>query len=326
MDQGRPPLIFAMSENAPTLSIVIPLYRSEATIERVVGELAALPVEGGLEIVLVNDCSPDNTLEACRRIMASCPVPVTVVSHARNFGEHNAVMAGLRHTRGRWVVTMDDDGQNPPSEVPKLLEAAQRGGHDVVFGDYSAGKEHAAWRNWGSRFTNAMAGWLLEKPHGLYLSSFRCLSRFIVDEIVRYEGPYPYIDGLILQSTRAVTAICVAHKPREQGRSGYNLRRLVRLWLNMFTSFSVAPLRAATVLGLVLSALGMVGLVFVVYLYFTERGPEFGWGSLMTALLVFSGAQLVLLGVIGEYLGRSYLTTNRRPQSVVREVWRGGRS
>ena len=262
-----------MSETVPTLSIVIPLYRSEASIERVVAELAALPVEGGLEIVLVNDCSPDDTLGVCRRIMATCPVSVTVASHARNFGEHNAVMTGLRHTRGSWVVTMDDDGQNPPSEVPKLLAAAQSGGHDVVFGDYSAAKEHAAWRNWGSRFTNDMAGWLLDKPRGLYLSSFRCLSRFIVDEIVRYEGPYPYIDGLILQSTRAVTAIRVAHKPREQGQSGYNLRRLVRLWLNMFTSFSVAPLRAATVLGLALSALGVLGVLRWCACILPTRGP-----------------------------------------------------
>lgn len=314
-----------MADPVPTLSIVIPLYRSAESIERVVAELSALPIDGGLEIVLVNDCSPDDTLGACRRIMATCPVPVVVASHARNFGEHNAVMTGLRHTRGRWVVTMDDDGQNPPAEVPQLLAAAQNGGHDVVFGDYAV-KEHAAWRNWGSWFTNAVAGWLLDKPKGLYLSSFRCLSRFIVDEVVRYEGPYPYIDGLILQCTRAVTSIKVAHKAREQGQSGYNLRRLVRLWLNMFTSFSVAPLRAATVLGLVLSAGGLLGVGVVVYLHFVDRGPAFGWGSLMAALLIFSGAQLVMLGVIGEYLGRAYLTANRRPQSVVRDVWRGGRS
>ncbi len=313
-----------MTDPVPTLSVVIPLYRSEESIERVVAELAALPVDGGLEIVLVNDCSPDGTLAVCRRIMESCPVPVTVASHARNFGEHNAVLTGLRHTRGCWVVTMDDDGQNPPSEVPKLLAAAQAGGHDVVFGDYAV-KEHAAWRNLGSGFTNAVAGWLLDKPKGLYLSSFRCLSRFIVDEIVRYEGPYPYIDGLILQSTRAVVAIKVDHKARAEGQSGYNLRRLVRLWLNMFTSFSVAPLRAATLLGLALGVLGVLGVVGVAYLYLTDQGPAFGWGSIMAALLVFSGAQLVMLGVIGEYLGRAYLTANRRPQSVVREVWRGGK-
>ncbi len=313
-----------MTDSVPTLSIVIPLYRSAESIERVVADLAALPIDGGLEIVLVNDGSPDDTAGACRRILETCAVPVTVAGHARNFGEHNAVLTGLRHARGRWVVTMDDDGQNPPAEVPKLLAAAQAGGHDVVFGDYAV-KEHAPWRNWGSQFTNAVAGWLLDKPRGLYLSSFRCLSRFIVDEVVRYEGPYPYIDGLILQCTRAVTSIKVAHRVREQGRSGYNLRRLVRLWLNMFTSFSVVPLRAATVLGLALSALGVVGLGVVAGLFFTERGPEFGWGSLMAALLVFSGAQLVMLGVIGEYLGRAYLTANRRPQSVVREVRRGGR-
>ena len=314
-----------MNETQPTLSVVIPLYRSEESIERVVAELAALPIDGGLEIVLVNDCSPDNTLGACRRIMAGCPVPVAVVNLARNFGEHNAVLTGLRHARGRWVVTMDDDGQNPPSEVPKLLAAAQAGGFDAVFGDYAV-KEHAAWRNWGSRFTNRVAGWLLDKPPGLYLSSFRCLSAFLVGELIRYEGPYPYIDGLILQSTRAVTAIEVAHKPRAQGQSGYNLHRLVRLWLNMFTSFSVVPLRVATVLGLALGALGLLGVVGVVYLYFTGRGPEFGWGSLMAALLIFSGAQLVMLGVLGEYLGRAYLTTNRRPQAVVREIFRGGKN
>ncbi|MBK8475127.1 MAG: glycosyltransferase family 2 protein [Opitutaceae bacterium] len=313
-----------MSETRPTLSIVIPLYRSEESIERVVAELAALPIDGGLELVLVNDCSPDATLAACRRIMAACPVPVAVVNLARNFGEHNAVLTGLRQARGRWVVTMDDDGQNPPVEVPKLLAAAQAGDWDVVFGDYAV-KEHAAWRNLGSRFTNRVAGWLLDKPPGLYLSSFRCLSAFIVGELVRYEGPYPYIDGLILQSTRAVTAIEVGHRPRALGQSGYNLRRLLRLWLNMFTSFSVAPLRAATVLGLVLGALGLLGVVAVVYLYFVDRGPQFGWGSLMAALLVFSGAQLVMLGVIGEYLGRAYLTANRRPQAVVREVMRGGK-
>ena len=312
-----------MNEAVPTLSVVIPLYRSEASIERVVADLAALPVVGGLEIVLVNDGSPDDTLGACRRIAASCPVPVTVVSLARNFGEHNAVITGLRHARGRWVVTMDDDGQNPPVEVGRLLEAAQRGGHDAVFGDYEV-KEHSAWRNLGSWFANKVAGWVLDKPDGLYLSSFRCLSHFLVGQIVRYEGPYPYIDGLILQCTRAVTSIEVQHKVREQGRSGYTVRKLVHLWLNLFTNFSVLPLRIATVLGLSLAALGVLGVILVIGLFLTHQGPAFGWGSLMAALLVFSGSQLVMLGLIGEYLGRAYLSANGRPQAVVREVWRSG--
>jgi len=313
-----------MNESTPLLSVVIPLYRSEASIERVVADLAALTLEGGLEIVLVNDGSPDGTLGVCRRIAASCPVPVTVVNLARNFGEHNAVITGLRHARGQWVVTMDDDGQNPPAEALRLLEAAQRGGHDAVFGDYEV-KEHSAWRNLGSWFANRVAGWVLDKPSGLYLSSFRCLSRFLVEQIVRYAGPYPYIDGLILQCTRSVTSIEVQHKARVEGRSGYTVRKLVHLWLNLFTNFSVLPLRLATVLGLSLAALGVLGVGWVVFLHLTQRGPAFGWGSLMAALLVFSGTQLVMLGLIGEYLGRAYLSANGRPQAVVREVWRNGK-
>ena len=313
-----------MNESTPLLSVVIPLYRSEASIERVVADLAALTLEGGLEIVLVNDGSPDGTLGVCRRIAASCPVPVTVVNLARNFGEHNAVITGLRHARGQWVVTMDDDGQNPPAEALRLLEAAQRGGHDAVFGDYEV-KEHSAWRNLGSWFANRVAGWVLDKPSGLYLSSFRCLSRFLVEQIVRYAGPYPYIDGLILQCTRSVTSIEVQHKARAEGRSGYTVRKLVHLWLNLFTNFSVLPLRLATVLGLSLAALGVLGVGWVVFLHLTQQGPAFGWGSLMAALLVFSGTQLVMLGLIGEYLGRAYLSANGRPQAVVREVWRNAK-
>lgn len=305
----------------PTLSVVIPLYRSEGSIERVVGELAQLSIPGGLEIVLVNDASPDDTLGACRRIVESASVPVTVVALARNFGEHNAVLAGLRQARGRWVVTMDDDGQNPPSEVPRLLEAAQRGGHDVVYGAYAT-KEHAVWRNLGSRFANKVAEWVLDKPRGLYLSSFRCLSAFLVQQIVQYEGPYPYIDGLILQTTNRITMVEVQHRARDGGASGYTLRKLVRLWMNMFVNFSVLPLRIATALGIAMGVLGLIGVGWVAWLWYHDRGPEFGWGSLMAAFLVFSGTQLVMLGMIGEYLGRAYLTANKRPQSVVREVWR----
>jgi len=306
------------------LSIVVPVYRGAGTIGTLVAALSELQPEGGLEIILVNDGSPDHSGDVCRALARSATVPLTYIEHARNFGEHNAVITGLRHARGQWVVTMDDDGQNPPAEALRLLEAAQRGGHDAVFGDYEV-KEHSAWRNLGSWFANRVAGWVLDKPSGLYLSSFRCLSRFLVEQIVRYAGPYPYIDGLILQCTRSVTSIEVQHKARAEGRSGYTVRKLVHLWLNLFTNFSVLPLRLATVLGLSLAALGVLGVGWVVFLHLTQRGPAFGWGSLMAALLVFSGTQLVMLGLIGEYLGRAYLSANGRPQAVVREVWRNGK-
>ncbi len=308
-------------QTRPELSVVIPLYRSAESIARVVDELQDVARAIDLEIVLVNDGSPDNTLEICRGIAGRCRVPLTIVNLSRNFGEHNAVMAGLRHVRGRWIVTMDDDGQNPPSEIPRLLEAARRDGHEVVFGLYRT-KQHSLWRNLGSWFANRVAEWTLDKPRGLYLSSFRCMSDFVAAEVVRYDGPYPYIDGLILQVTRNLGMVDVEHRARDSGSSGYTVRKLVRLWMNMFVNFSVQPLRLATWLGLIMGAAGVVGVIWVVTLWIRGEGPEFGWGSLMAAFLVFSGAQMVVLGMIGEYLGRTYLSTNRRPQSIERDVQR----
>jgi glycosyltransferase involved in cell wall biosynthesis len=313
-----PPL---MTER-PALSIVVPLFRSASTLKPLVDQLEALAVPGGHELVLVHDGSPDDTLEVARRVLtAPRRVPVTLVDLARNFGEHNAVLAGLRHARGRWVVTMDDDLQNPPHEVLALLRAAEAGGHDVVYGHYRA-KEHAVWRNWGSAFCNAVAGWVLDKPPGLYLSSFRCLSAFIVAEVVRYEGPFPYVDGLILQATNRIASIPVEHRARVAGESGYTLRKLVRLWLSMFVNFSVVPLRFATWLGLAMGAAGLGGVAWVAWLWWEGVGPAFGWGSIMTAVLILGGVQLVMIGLVGEYVGRTYLSLNARPQAVVRSAKR----
>lgn len=310
-----------MAESRPTLSVVIPLYRSAATIGDVVSGLGKLEVQGGIEIVLVNDGSPDDTWEVCKALRCSAGVALVLVDLARNFGEHNAVLAGLRIARGEWVVTMDDDGQNPPAEVMSLLREARAGRHDVVFGNYEE-KRHAAWRNLGSACVNKLAEWVLEKPKGLYLSSFRCMSAVLVSEIARYDGPYPYIDGLVLQSTSRIGSVTVTHEARDSGASGYTIRKLARLWMNLFVNFSVLPLRFATFLGLLMGAVGLLGVIAVLILWLQNIGPAFGWGSLMAALLMFSGAQLVVVGLIGEYVGRTYISLNRKPQSVVREVLR----
>ena len=180
------------------------------------------------------------------------------------------------------------------------------------------------WRNLGSWLTNRITDWVLDKPKGFYLSSFRCVSAFVAREVAAHEGPYPYVDGLILQVTQNIGALEVHHAGRTAGKSGYTLRRLLRLWASTFVNFSVMPLRLATLLGLVMAAVGLTGLAVVFYLWSINRGPDYGWGSLMGALLVFSGTQLVMLGLIGEYIGRMFLTVNRRPQSVVRSVERAG--
>lgn len=307
----------------PALSFVIPLYYSAETIRPLVKEIESLPIEGGHEIVLVSDGSRDATAAVCRELVREARVPIVFVEHARNFGEHNAVLTGYRHASGAHVVNLDDDGQNPPAEAVRLWRHARAESLDVVYGHY-AQKEHSVFRNFGSWFTNRVTDYVLDKPKGFYLSSFRCVSAFAAKQVAAHEGPFPYIDGLLLQVTQAIGSLEVRHAARTAGQSGYTLRRLVRLWVSTFVNFSVMPLRLATLLGLLLAAAGLVGLGVVFYLRVTGQGPDFGWGSLMAALLVFSGTQLVMLGLIGEYIGRMFLAVNRRPQSVVRSVERGG--
>jgi glycosyltransferase involved in cell wall biosynthesis len=309
-----------MSAAQPALTFVIPLYFSAETIRPLVEEIEAMQVEGGHELVLVNDGSRDATLAVCRELVREARIPITLVNHSRNFGEHNAVMTGYRLARGEYVVNLDDDGQNPPAEALRLWQYAKEHGLDVVYGQYGT-KEHAWWRNLGSWFANRVTDFALEKPRGFYLSSFRCVSAFVARELMRHDNPYPYIDGLILQVTQEIGSVEVRHDPRRTGRSGYTLRRLFRLWVSTFVNFSIMPLRLATLLGLLMAAAGLGGLLVVFYLRLTNRGPAYGWGWIMGVSLLFAGTQLVLLGIIGEYVGRMFLAVNRRPQAVVREVF-----
>src|SRR5246127_3401820 len=263
------------------LSIVIPVFNGADSIADLVRALENLSIVGGHEIVLVNDGSADDSLAVCHALIDKARVPMTIVSLSRNYGEHNAVMAGLRYASGAHVITMDDDLQNPPEEVQRLLAFAQGNGKEVVY-TYYEDKQHSFWRNLGSRFTNYVADFVLDKPGGLYLSSFRCISAFVVREITRYEGPFPYVDGLILQVTNDIDRLLVRHLPRAIARSNYTIRRLLRLWMNMFVNFSVMPLRISTITGFVLSAAGAIGgAMAVLEALFSE--PPAGWASLFAA-------------------------------------------
>jgi glycosyltransferase involved in cell wall biosynthesis len=304
---------------APALSFVIPVYNGADTIGALVHQIEQLSIEGGHEVVLVNDGSADGTAAVCRELVKTAKVPITFVDHARNFGEHNAVLTGWRHARGAHLVNLDDDGQNPPEEAVRLWRHAVDHDLDIVFGHYET-KQHSVFRNVGSRFTNWMTDWAIDKPRGFYLSSFRCVSAFAAHQVVGYVGPYPYLDGLLLQVTQRIGSIQVRHEARTSGASGYTIKRLVRLWISAWLNFSVLPLRAATVTGLATAIAGLAAFGVVIVLWFENRGPQYGWGWIMATVLVFSGAQLVMLGIIGEYVGRTFLAVNQRPQAVVREI------
>ncbi len=313
-------LIHTHDEHAtPDVSFVIPLYFTGAGVAKLLDAFRNLPPDDDYEIILVNDGSTDNTAQLAREIIPTMPLPVTFVDLARNFGEHAAVLEGFRHARGRWIVNLDDDLQNPVSEALKLVEHLRNTGADVVYSYYER-KKHHWFRNFGSWLTNRMAVFMVGKPEDLYLSSFRAITNDLAQRICNYTGPYPYVDGLILGATNRIERLQVEHAHREEGQSGYTLRRLVRLWMNMFFNFSVMPLRLASVLGTLLCVVGLVLLVAVLIEHYFSDVQQVGWGSLMAAVAIFSGSQLLILGVLGEYVGRAYMTVSRKPQALVRDV------
>lgn len=307
-----------------SLSVVIPVYNSEATIgalvDRVIGALESRFRD--LELVLVNDGSADRSHEEVLKAIRKHPGRIRYYRLARNFGEHNAVMCGLRMSTLDAAAIIDDDFQNPPEEIVKLCEKLIEG-YDVVYSYYEK-KQHNLFRNLGSKFNDIVASWLLRKPRDLYLSSFKVLNRFLIDEITAYQGPFPYVDALILQATTSIGRQKCEHEGRKTGRSNYTFRRLVRLWLNMSTGYSILPLRLATILGFATSLVGVLMAVFFVIsrmfggIFIKQEIPP-GWASIIVSVTLLSGLQLFVLGIIGEYLGRLFITQNNSPQSVIRE-------
>lgn len=303
----------------PLVSFVIPLFFTGDGIVTLLDGFRNLPAGGEYELVLVNDGSTDTTWQRAREVIPTMPVKVTLVDMVRNFGEHAAVLEGFRHARGRYVVNLDDDLQNPLTEALLLVEHLRKTDVDVVYSYYNE-KKHHWFRNFGSWFTNRLATFLLAKPEDLYLSSFRAMKRELAQRIIRYTGPYPYVDGLILGATNRIGRLLVAHEARALGQSGYTPRKLVRLMMNMFFNFSIMPLRVASVLGVALCGLGLLLFVIVLVEHLIHGASQIGWGSLMATISMFSGSQLLILGVLGEYVGRAYMTLSGKPQSLVREV------
>ncbi|MDA8432099.1 MAG: glycosyltransferase family 2 protein [Nitrospiraceae bacterium] len=300
------------------VSIVIPVYNAEQTIELLCETLVALYAEKyGLEIILVNDFSNDNSDAICRLLQSRHAAIVTYIKLAKNFGEHNALMAGLHHATGDYCVMMDDDLQNPPEEVGKLVEEIKKG-YDVVYTCFEE-KRYGIFRRLGSFFNDKMATLVLKKPASLYLSSFKAVNRFLAQEIIKYDGHDPYIDGVILRSTGSIGSVRVTHRERSYSRSGYTFGKLVSLWGSMVVNYSLFPIRVIGVLGTFLVALSICYSLYKAFDDIATRGILSNYETLMSANLLFRGFALIALSVLGEYVGRIYLALNKDPQFVIRD-------
>lgn len=301
------------------VSFVIPCYRSEQTITGVVEEIrqAMEKLTGyDFEVILVNDCSPDDTFGTIRQLCGKYD-NIIGVNLAKNFGQHSAIMAGLHYATGDLCVFLDDDGQTPADEVGKLLDAVAQGA-DVAIASYDH-KMHSHFRNWGSRLNERMMQVMLHKPKELFVSSYFVVKRFVADSMLQYSNSYPYLPGLILRSTKNIVNVPVHHRERKVGTSGYTLKKLMGLWFNGFTAFSVVPLRIATAAGVVSAFVGFIYGIYTIIRKLVDPNVLLGFSSLMAAILFIGGMLMIMLGLIGEYIGRIYISLNNSPQYVVRE-------
>lgn len=300
------------------VSFVIPCYRSENTIEDVVREILNLNLdhpEDEYEIILVNDCSPDHVWDKILLLSDKYP-NIRGIDLAKNFGQHAALLAGYRHSKGEIVVSLDDDGQIAVEDTYKIIDKLDEG-YDVVYGKYKV-KQHSKFRNWGSRFTRKMMVHMVGMPKDFKGSSFYGAKHFIVEEMGKYQNPYVYLPGLVFRSTSNITSVFVEHRLRKEGTSGYSLKKLVALWINGATTFSVKPLRVSMFLGFVFAFIGIFSASVIIINKIMNPNVAAGWSSLISVLLLLGGVLLVSLGVIGEYIGRIYLCLNRTPQYVIR--------
>jgi len=306
-------------------SFVIPCYRSEKTVTAVIDEIIDLMAkrpELDYEIIAVNDCSPDDVFSVLKQLAAENP-RIVAMELAKNMGRIAALMAGFSQVSGDLVVVNDDDGQCPLDHLFELSDALGED-KDVAIADYPV-KKQSAFKNFGSKVNELMTNYVLDKPHALHFTNFMVLRRYVVDEIIRYENPYPYMTGLILRtvSPRRIVNVPMEERERMAGTTGYTFKKMFALWVNGLTAFSVKPLRIATLAGACIAALGFLwGLVTVIRKIINPSDILAGYSSMMAVLLFIGGILMLMLGLLGEYIGRSYISINRSPQYVIRRICR----
>jgi polyisoprenyl-phosphate glycosyltransferase len=308
------------------VSLVIACYRSEKTVRTVIDEIEQVfstTNQYDYELFLVNDCSPDNVWPILKDA-ADQNERVTAVSLAKNMGRLPALMAGFRMSKGEIVVILDDDGQCPMDRVFDLIAPISGPSNfDVATAAYPV-KKQSWFKNFGSKVNEHMTNVILDKPKEIRFNNFTAMRRFVIDEILRYENPYPYLTGLLLRTTHRIACVPMEERERLQGKTTYTFKKLITLWMNGFTAFSVKPLRMATVVGFATAIVGFLWSIFIVIQKIVNPGEILaGYSSLMAVLLLIGGMIMLMLGLIGEYIGRIYISINRSPQYVVREVYCG---
>jgi glycosyltransferase involved in cell wall biosynthesis len=302
-----------------SISVVIPVFNSEGTLEPLVRNLLELFAAAGIhgEIILVNDDSRDRSWERISALAASVP-QIRGVNLMRNYGQHNALLCGIRLAANPIIVTIDDDLQHPPEEIPKLLALLDQG-YDVVYGTPAA-EQHGLWRDMASRITKmALAGSMGTKV-ARNVSAFRAFRTGLREAFAAYQGTFVSIDVLLTWSTTRFASIPVRHEPRRVGLSNYTFRKLLIHALNMMTGFSVVPLQVASLIGFLFTAFGILVLFYVIGRYLAIGQSVPGFPFLASIIAIFSGAQMFALGIIGEYLARIHFRTMDRPAYTVRDI------
>lgn len=302
------------------ISFVIPCYYSEKTLGAVVEEIDASMKErnDAYEIIMVNDGSEDGTWETIRGLCDTNREGRKGINLAKNFGQHAALMAGIRETDGDIVLCLDDDGQTPADAVGKLIAAVEEGA-DVAYARYD--KAHSSlFRSFGTAMNEFLSDKLLGKPKGISVTSFFAMKRFVANEVLRYENAYPYLVGLILRTTRNIVNVDVEHRSRTSGQSGYTFSKLLSLWMNGFTAFSVTPLRVATWTGSFFAFAGFLYGIYTIIKKFVNPNVPMGFSALISSIVFIGGMLMLMLGMVGEYVGRTYLSVNRAPQYVIKET------
>lgn len=301
-------------------SVVIPVYNSEATLEELCQRISAVFNNIGhpYEIILVNDASSDGSWLIMRKLKESLS-NIKIIQLMRNFGQHNAVICGLHYVTGDYVITMDDDLQNPPEEIPKLISKITDG-YDVVIGAQKI-KQHSSFKNLSSFVIRYLNEKIFNKPKELRLSSYRIFTRAVADEIKALRTPYPYISGQLLSITSNIVNVEVIHDKRKYGKSTYSFRKLLSLALNLIINYSSLPLKILTFIGINVAAISFfLGIYFMAKKLFIGIPVE-GWTSVVVLVSFFNGLLLIIVSIIGEYLVRIINEVSNRQQFVIREKY-----